>query len=1125
VPVATIPFDSGQQQGVDAKLLPDGQFSLIVNGVLARDGQIRPRPAYTALGNGVYGEGGLIAYDLFSYNDRLCALADVATVALPTGRGFPTDLYELVEGGSEEWRASSPGAAHIRLPRATGMVDMGIPPDQEGGCISLSCAALGGFVCLVWNSGASGGPGYVHVIKASTRQTILLARLPSTGSGPVRELRVVALSDRFIVVGKNGDTPQDIAAVSFTPTVDETLQSIGNALITDGSGILNSHTVCAVAGSDQFVVAVELSTFAVRTRRFNAAGTLQVPSGGQYADIPATDLHAIEAHSASNTITVGTVDGSSNGELFTFNLTTGAEIGTGPHAPVGTDDVSQLTLVLVDATTLNVVCKIATVTTGTPEIRVRPYTPTTNAFGTVDSMFGCHLASSPIMHADEIVFAARHGGQEATRTTAGGNGLVSFKVGVASGVTPLCMKDLDISEVPGVMLPDIATDASTGKYYWANAVTSGDGDAQPRVTEFELGSSERRQTCQVGNHVLIGGAMPVVWDGHQLFEAGFLVRPKVVAITPDTVGIGTLLIGGATYFYVQIWEWLDALDNTWRSATSEPFEVELGAANDRNTIIGEAPISLRCNASIGEAGSAVRIKTYRTVASVTHVAATLRASNGTDPPSSSLVGLELTIAIEDSGGFNVFPLTLDGTCVDTDSLVTFVNANTSDMVATNDAGFLRLTADETGSGVTLTIYPGSANAVVGFTDYQSNEGTTDRVSGDVFHLAQTQYLPISSEMGAHITTVDTMSDDTLREQQILYTDIEPPLDHFAPLPADRVSSSGNRAAVAGQPMRERASVSKPFALAQGIQFADPGLQAFGIGVRGDIEAVIQREGSLLVVTRREIWNVTGPGPNRAGQREFNAPELVYGEGGLVPGGWATILSYTGGTLFQLDDNKIYSLTPGGTPEWIAHPVIDTLESYPVVKAVCHVKRTQSIVFACQNTDGDEGVLLRYDLRRKQWFQDDVGPVSALAEYQGRVALVLDGVVYLQDAESGNGTMPDLTCRLGAFKGGQAAQSGVLNEVVALLTYQDPCNVELQCDYGNGGGFVTCGDYDLADADYTAGQAIDLSFSLAVPEGTRYVLQLLVTSATANSSGAWPNALQLHWQKDEGPPHLSASRSR
>src|SRR6187551_3483408 len=135
--VRTIAFDQGQNQGIESKLL-DGGFNLVRNGVLAIDGQLRPRPGFTALASTVYGSGSFVAYDLFSYGERLCAFGD------STGAGYATDIFELVDGAAAAWHPTVPSPTVPRLPRATGVRDLPQPPDQQDGVISFGCAAFGG---------------------------------------------------------------------------------------------------------------------------------------------------------------------------------------------------------------------------------------------------------------------------------------------------------------------------------------------------------------------------------------------------------------------------------------------------------------------------------------------------------------------------------------------------------------------------------------------------------------------------------------------------------------------------------------------------------------------------------------------------------------------------------------------------------------------------------------------------------------------------------------------------------------------------------------------------------------------------------------------------------------------
>lgn len=1112
--VRTIAFDQGQNQGIESKLL-DGSFSLVRNGVLAIDGQLRPRPGFTALATTVYGSGSFVAYDLFSYGERLCAFGD------SMGAGYATDIFELVEDGAAAWHPTVPSPTVPRLPRATGVRDLPQPPDQQDGVISFGCAAFGGFTCMTWNNASTSLPrGFGLVQVASTGQVMCFEQYSVSANLASQLMRAIELDDRFVVVGKDA-TGTGLCARRFIPASDEAFVSLGE--LTDDA---SNYTLLAAAraeGSTQFVTVTSSTTAGVlRTRRWSNAAVNQVPSGGQYANITVglgvfPDRLEVHASSTDNRITLGVqTDGALH--LHTFNLTTGAAVGVGPFLPFSGSVVDEFAFCTGGT---NVVYVVATVTGGTtPVVKLRTYNTLTNAFGTVKTIDNARLASTPILDGTELVFAVRCGPDTDSQSSA----VIAVHVSAAQTTTPLISKDFEVSTSDSGHIPNLVKDASTGLWYWANAALSADLQASPKLTEFEMGSAERRQICQVGAMVFIGGGVPLIYDGTQLFECGFLDRPRIISVTP-AVGTGEL-INGATYLYKEIWEALDADDNIWRSCISLTEEVEMSATQNQNVVVGETPYSMRLNAGAGAAGSVVRVKLYRTVATADLQPATVAGIATIDPPVGVLTGLTLRI-ISTGGGLDV--VTFSAAATTASAILSEINAVTgTDVVATLDGGVLLLTGSAVGeTALVLVQRVGTANAILGFsttTDTFGN-GEAIRTTGDVFHLCATEYTVLGGEVGDTVSITDVMSDDELREQQILYTQVEGPVEHFAPGPADLCSSGGSQVAVAGQPRRDRWTISKPFAPAQGPQFANPGREKFSQRIRQDIEGIIQRDAEHLLLTSREIWQVTGEGPDRAARGEFARPRLVYGEGGLKrPRGWRSVITVTDGTFFQLDDDKLYALSPGSGPQWIGHPVLQTLRAYPTITATCHIKGMQTLVFACVNEDGDDGVLLRYDLRRKQWFEDDVGPVTAVAEYQGRLAIVSGGVVYLQDIEA-SGTMPTLTARMGDFLNFGALGWGSLQDVLALLTYQGDCDVELQQALGGSQTWVTCGTYELRSTQYAAGDPVELHWAPALDECTRFALQLIISSASADSAGAWAHALEVHTDKQSGPARLSESRRR
>lgn len=1101
--VRTIPFDAGQEQGVDKALL-SGRFSLVRNGVLSRDGQLRPRPAFTALPVTAYGTGSFVAYDLASYNDRLLALGDVM------GLGYPTDIAEYVEGGAAAWRPSVPSPTVPRLPRATLLRDLPQPPDQQEGTNSFTSSAFSHYSCLTWSNLDGSSASFVHIVDTSTGQTILFEQVAA------RQLQSVEIDDRFVICGI---TNTQLKCWSFRPALDESLVVVSAALTT-ATNIYQRFSMTRVVGSAQFVtVTSETVTGNITTRRWSNAGVLQVPSGGQYTQVApstATALDVIANATGNNIVVAATVN--AHLTFYIYNLSVGGATTAGPVSPFGADD-NQEGCVVYDSNTT--IWALASDTSGTEtRIGMRPYNVATLAFTAAAGFLrNVKLASSAVFSSPHLIFAVRNG----TLVTSQSNMLVAVKPSEPNSVTPLASKDFEVSTSQSTVLPELTLVASTGLLYWPNASLSVDLQANPRVTEVSISSTERRQMCQVGNLVLIGGGMPCVYDGAQLFECGFLARPVIVSVTPSN-GAGALS-PLATYIYKVTWEWLDSDDTLWRSAISTNTTVVMAALQDTNTVVAQAPLSMRSNNGAGPSGSTVRVKLFRTVSIVDSQPAVITGTLPADPPSSSLNGQFMGIFINDSIGASLLNVAFGPADTTLAQVVITINAvTTGRVIASNVAGALRLTSVQTGETIALNSGFGVSETVFGM-QTTTAFGTTEITTGDVFHLAASEYTTLGGDVGQYVTLVDVMSDDDLREQQVVYTQAENPLDHHGPGPADLCSSGGDTASVSGQPKRDRWTVSKPFATSQGIQFANPGREKFSRRIRGDIEAIAQRDEETILFTRREIWAVNGAGPDRAGKGDFQLTRLIYGEGGMQRLGWRSMLTVSEGTFFQLDKDKIYTLAGGGEPTWIGHPVVETLALYPVVVAVCHVKQLQTLAFACQSVDGLSGVLLRYDLRRQQWFEDDIGPIDALAEYDGRLAIVVAGVVYLQDAVFGNGTTPTLTARLGSFTNFGSLGWGAIVMFTVLGQYRGPCTVEMQISYDDTVTWTTCGTYTLDGTSYVTGQPIELEFTPAIQECARFAIQVISTPTQTNSGAAWLNACDVHDDPDAGPARKGQAFTR
>jgi hypothetical protein len=541
MPISIIPLVGGINSHVDTRLLPDGALADAVNVEADRQGRVIGRAKFSAQAATVYDSGTLVAYDLFQFNDRLFALGDAQSY------GFPSDIFEMCPtGAAAAWRpTSTENEATPRLPRATAVRDLCRPPDQPDGITNMGCAATAGYACLVWNIADNANLLFVQVVSAAKNQPLLFQRLEDN-TGPLLKARVVALSDRFILLGLNAATTA-INTARFIPTSSEVVANLAADIMPSG-GAITTYAVCKVDGSDEFMVVANLNG-TVTTRRYNASGVLQVPSSSQYstqAVVPTT--LAIEASSTANQVNIAMVV-SGEARIFSYNLSTGAQIGAGPHVPFTGETSVEVSLVRVSSTVVQIVSSVTSETA--PTIFTRRYTVSTNTFGTLRKAVTDAQLTTSAVFSTETVFGMRNGLATVGNTP---NMLVSFGDGT-DHVTPVIAKDLEVCETVSSLLPDICRDSSTGKFYWTNSVANPDGSSIPQLTEFSLTSTARRQTAQLGNLVYIGGGTPCVFDGLNLSECGFQERPRIISLTGSN-GSGQLLSGG-TYKYRCHWEWID----------------------------------------------------------------------------------------------------------------------------------------------------------------------------------------------------------------------------------------------------------------------------------------------------------------------------------------------------------------------------------------------------------------------------------------------------------------------------------------------------------------------------------------------------------------------------------------
>lgn len=345
----------------------------------------------------------------------------------------------------------------------------------------------------------------------------------------------------------------------------------------------------------------------------------------------------------------------------------------------------------------------------------------------------------------------------------------------------------------------------------------------------------------------------------------------------------------------------------------------------------------------------------------------------------------------------------------------------------------------------------------------------------------------------------TQADSTLDDNAVIYSD-ESGLEISAPFPFNFVHAARDRAFCGGTPEEPTWLMSDLTIPGRQVAFAFA-KAAYTQRANQPITAVAAFEQVALVWSKDEIQQVPGRGPERSGTGEFDSMVAVPTPGGCID--WRSVIVAPPGAFFQMSTDKLMLLArsqtgaAAGEVSWIGQPVRETLAAFPVITAAVHVRSQMSVVFACNNTGGTDGRLLVYDLRRQQWFVDDVdGPVSALAELDGRLCWLSGGVVYQQDAAAGTGAFVPVTVETGLVRIVPALGWGHVYKVGLLGAVLGACSVEALIDYDDGSGFRSLGSETFAGTEGT----IERFWSLPVQKMTRFAVRFVVTHAGTGSAG-------------------------
>lgn len=365
---------------------------------------------------------------------------------------------------------------------------------------------------------------------------------------------------------------------------------------------------------------------------------------------------------------------------------------------------------------------------------------------------------------------------------------------------------------------------------------------------------------------------------------------------------------------------------------------------------------------------------------------------------------------------------------------------------------------------------------------------------------------------ATITLTDLASDVEILTQELIYTQgprgvVSGPKQHNAPFSSRYLAAGRDRITNGGLPFGTQGQRSKRFFPGEPIEWSDTPGHFFT--VTGDITAVFTQDDYECAATASQIFIVAGAGPDDGGNGEFDAPRAIPGDGvGVID--WRSVVSAASGTWLQADPARLYLLPRGGgAAEWLSQAVRDTLEAFPTITGGALCTQESTITWAVRNSLGTAGRLVSVDTRSGDWYVDTLdeigdgsGLVDAICEHDGRLHLVVSGVVYRQDITYPAVSFIPLTVITGAIA--PAGTEGWFRNRREITTgeYKGPHNMELDVSYDDGHSFIPCvsAPVAIAAADYDVGETVSLPWAPRRRKGQRVNIRIRLTALSGASEG-------------------------
>lgn len=565
-----VPFVSGHNDAIDARVMPDGVFRTVQNGRLLKAGSLALRRGWRPLTMTEMATANeFVAHDLYSYGQSLVAIGTL-------GASANQRLATYVESSATRpWRAYTDAP----VPPVTNVRAITSLPDMSMDAWSTAYALTSdGQYGLAMYQAADSGPAdaVFRVFRVDTDQTVAFI---TDGSGIASVFSLGSMFGRVRLQGTNlvystldpSETSPAFTTVA-TLLAGVTSDSPFAVAVARESAPSHLHTVVVDGGAATY-------------RRFSAStGVIS----GVAKTVAASDVTQYPAV-ASDDVTVRVLTKADTGDvlsLLTFDATGAYTTIAGPTALFSSDPITASLFCIGIESDLSY---IAAQYSDADDVLVEVYTSTHTL---VES-----AAYRSSFLSSGWIFSTPYAGIGLARFTQQSDENAAFCYTDRTGPwlwsqygTASISSNHGLTGTPSRVAAPAQADGKvlTGGYAYGTFV-------YPFTLLFDLGSTARRPGVAFGNTLYISGGVLTQWSGNDMVENG--IPAPVIQTLTGTNGAGTMGLG--TYSYRAVVTWFDERRGLHRSVVSSAVDVTLTGVQDTVEATVNVAATMRRNANVG----------------------------------------------------------------------------------------------------------------------------------------------------------------------------------------------------------------------------------------------------------------------------------------------------------------------------------------------------------------------------------------------------------------------------------------------------------------------------------------------------------------------------------------------